>query len=271
MCVISDKDTAKLMENISIAMLNTLNVSFSAVDLMMKKLEEKDYSKLDDYLAMLRHTQYSLLYIAQNLGELGAGAANEAPYTFRAVDVNELCGKLADTVSVLTDTTGITLTFKKCKTDVVLTADYSKLERMLLNLLANSFLHCDKGGKVTLSVDKNDDYVILAVSDNGHGVSNDTMPILFEDFVREIDGYEPKKGVGLGISVAESIARMHGGSIIITSSHEKGTVATVSLPRGGSAVLASDIRSDYDDLKMHNVLTALSSVLDYKKYASAYK
>jgi cell cycle sensor histidine kinase DivJ len=83
--------------------------------------------------------------------------------------------------------------------------------------------------------------------------------------------FKPNNGVGLGMSVAENIARMHGGSLMISSSPDKGTTVTVSLPACGAELLGSEDALDYGDTNMANVLTALSPVLDYKKYAYFYE
>jgi signal transduction histidine kinase len=294
MSIVKDKDTVKLLKNIGYAMQEKLNISMSAQDLIEKMLtdekqrEDKDTiekntdndifvldkdkkNKLINYLAMLRHSQHSLLYIAQNLSELCTNTAFEKLYDFQAVDINNLCCKLVDTVTGLTDSTGVTLSLSTCKTDVVLFADYIKLERMLLSLISNSFLNCSQGDNIHLSIEKSDDTVVLTVADTGAGISRQTLPVLFEDYLRDIDEYKPNKGIGLGISVADSIAQMHGGKIIIETANGKGTVVSVSLPLPVAAKLENVTYDDYGKQDMRNVLTAMSSVLDYKKYYYYYK
>lgn len=105
--------------------------------------------------------------------------------------------------------------------------DPRRLERVFRNLIRNA---CDavlpESGKVDISILKNAEHVVVRVSDNGPGIPESIRNNLFYPFV----SYGKANGTGLGLTVVEKIVEDHGGSVVVESTSEKGTVFKVALP-----------------------------------------
>ena len=88
------------------------------------------------------------------------------------------------------------------------------------------------GGQITLSATRADDRVRLAVQDTGRGIAPEELPLIFNRFYRA----DPSRtrstgGSGLGLTLARSIARLHGGDLQAASQPGKGSLFTLTLPR----------------------------------------
>jgi signal transduction histidine kinase len=134
---------------------------------------------------------------------------------------------------------------KKRGVNVVVTTEASvsafvdpmQIEQVLSNLVINSIHACDVNGKVEISFGKHVDTAtpedpesggaFIRVSDDGHGMDNETLTRVFEPFFTTKD---IGQGTGLGLSVAHGIVRDHGGRISVSSNKGHGSVFTVFLP-----------------------------------------
>lgn len=110
---------------------------------------------------------------------------------------------------------------------------YAKINKEMLtrafeNLIYNALTFTPFDGKIILSMDKEDGFAIIKVSDNGKGIPPENIPKVFDRFFTERDNNEPK-GQGLGLYIVKSIIREHGGEIFVYSELGKGTVFTIKL------------------------------------------
>lgn len=134
-------------------------------------------------------------------------------------------------------------------------ADITKVKQILFNLLSNAFKFTHNG-TVTLEVSKlkhsNKDLFQFAVSDTGIGMSDEQMQKLFIDF-SQADTSTTRKygGTGLGLAISRFFCHMMYGDIDVTSSPEKGSTFTVTLP------VTVQLESEYTSLshsEMNNPL-----------------
>ena len=76
-----------------------------------------------------------------------------------------------------------------------------------------------------LCAEKISDSIVISCTDNGCGISDDIVNTIFDPFVT----YKTN-GTGLGLALSKKIIEAHGGTLIVTSSDETGTVFTITLP-----------------------------------------
>ena len=116
-----------------------------------------------------------------------------------------------------------------------ITVDAMRLRQILLNLLSNA-CKFTKQGEVALRVRKvvdGCDWIELAVSDTGIGMTPEQLSKLFEEFSQaEASTAQRYGGTGLGLAITRKLARMMGGDVTVTSEPGKGSAFTVRLPGG---------------------------------------
>jgi signal transduction histidine kinase len=108
--------------------------------------------------------------------------------------------------------------------------DADRLERVVQNLLSNAVKYSPRDTQVTVRIGKRDSCAVLAVSDQGPGISQDDLKILFQPFGRGRSTGQLVEGTGLGLYVVKQIIEAHGGRIDVDSAPGRGTTFQITLP-----------------------------------------
>lgn len=117
----------------------------------------------------------------------------------------------------------------------VVVGDSQRLHQVLANLLANARVHTPPGTRVDVRVRSVPDGVRVEVHDDGPGVPEALLPVLFQRFSRGDEARSRAGGsTGLGLAIADAVVRAHGGRIEVTS-RPGATTFAVWLPAGGPA------------------------------------
>lgn len=109
-------------------------------------------------------------------------------------------------------------------------ADPNRLKQVFINLLDNAFKFTKEGGHVTLSLKRTKGAVFFMVKDDGEGISKEDVVKVKEKFYK---GKTSNSSNGIGLSICDEIALLHGGELLIESTVGEGTVVTLRLPLGG--------------------------------------
>lgn len=114
----------------------------------------------------------------------------------------------------------------------VVRADQERVRQIVLNLLSNAIKFTLPGGRVRVSASLGDSDVRVNIADNGIGIPQDKLDLVFEPYVRlEPARASGETGWGLGLAISRELARAMGGDLTASSSVEEGTVFTLRLPR----------------------------------------
>jgi signal transduction histidine kinase/ActR/RegA family two-component response regulator len=127
----------------------------------------------------------------------------------------------------------LSLTFIPNEKPVELEIDPTRLTQVLTNLITNAIKYTDRYGQITVQLTSRDDGVRLAVTDTGAGLTRNEIGKIFEMFHQSRTPHtQGVGGLGVGLSVARSLAELHGGGLLAESPGAgKGATFTLWLPR----------------------------------------
>ena len=151
-------------------------------------------------------------------------------------------GSAIDTARPILEAKRHTLSLDLPKHPVRLEADPVRLAQALSNLLINAAKYTDPGGQIHLRAAREGNEVVVAIRDNGMGISADMMPRLFTMFTQAPGALSRAEGgLGIGLSLARGLAALHGGSVEAHSDGPgTGSEFIVRLPIGAPLPEASD-------------------------------
>lgn len=150
----------------------------------------------------------------------------------RPVDLTNTIKTVVDSVKQQAYTKKQTLTLLLPNSLPVVRADAFRIGQVLLNLVANAIHYTQEGGAITVTVEKKDTFLQVAVKDNGRGIPKEAISKLFSKFFRVSGSLEQgAKGTGLGLYISKSIITMHKGNIWVESEGVgKGSTFAFALP-----------------------------------------
>jgi phosphoserine phosphatase RsbU/P len=111
--------------------------------------------------------------------------------------------------------------------------DRDRMYQLLANLVGNAVRYGEPRSPIQLRVDGAETEIVIDVANRGEPIAPEALPIIFDAFRQgRATALSRTHGLGLGLFIAQQIARSHGGSIAVTSSESEGTTFRVRMPRG---------------------------------------
>ena len=156
-----------------------------------------------------------------------------------AIDLAEQVRRVVEQSETMAVEKGIRLSAATNGAPVMAPANAGGIRRLLVILIDNALRHTDAGGSVTVTAAESPGGALLTVQDTGAGIGPSDMPHIFERFYRS-DPARGGAGFGLGLSIAQVIARAHGSEIEVESRPGEG--ARFQLRLGGGRPAAENVR-----------------------------
>ena len=183
----------------------------------------------DEYIRIAMNKARSLKAFVNSLFEWVRLDAGEQIFHFEVCDINELSRNiLADWIPIL-DSNHFSYDIHIPENECDVSLDISAFTRVLDNLLQNIINHCD-GSQVAFHLAENEKQVIITLADNGKGISENDMPLIFERMYTS-DTSRSARGNGLGLSIAKELISVHKGTITAESLPGVKTSFIITLPK----------------------------------------
>ena len=194
---------------------------------------------LTDQIGSALEETHRMSHIVENLLVISRLDAGEVKMDKTRLDLGHLAASTAEQMRLLAEEKSILLR-SNVATGIFVEGDRSRLQQVIVNLVANAIKYTQEGGEVEVSVRGYGGTAVLEVSDNGAGISAHALPHVFERFYRADKARSRNSGgAGLGLAIVKAICTAHGAEIRVSSQEGQGSRFNVELPL--MAVSESDL------------------------------
>lgn len=236
------KDMEKLLKqqeeffaNISHEFKTPLNIIYSTIQLFNIYLKG---GSLDDkrqiferYLKSITQNCCRLLKLINNIVDLSKIDAGFYELNLSNNNIVQVVEDIVMSAADYVQTRGLNLTFDTNVEERFIACDPEKIERMVLNLIANAVKFSDPGNDIYVNILDKGDYIEISVRDNGIGIDKTDLDMIFDRFAQVDKSLSRNaEGTGIGLSIVKSFTELHGGKVLVESEFGKGSRFTVTLP-----------------------------------------
>jgi signal transduction histidine kinase len=254
---VASQHKSQFLANMSHELRTPLNAIIGVSEMLREDAEaaKQDLEPLDRVLGAARHL-LALINDILDLSKIEAGRMELHLETFPLVPVIQ---EVAKTIEPMAVKNGNRLVID-CPAGLgTIHADQTRFRQSLLNLASNANKFTEKG-TITISVrqgqENGHDWITLAVTDTGIGMTPEQMGKLFQEFSQASSTTASKYGgTGLGLAISKRFCQMMGGDITVESEPGRGSTFTIRLPRivdaPMEAVLANPAHTEEAALRHH--------------------
>jgi PAS domain S-box-containing protein len=173
-----------------------------------------------------------LLKLVNSLLDFSRSEANRAQASYTLVDLSFLTAELASSFESAVTKASLTYVINCQQLSELIYVDQEMWEKIIFNLISNA-LKFTFEGCIAIELKESETCAVLTVSDTGVGIPQHELPNIFKRFHRvQNSRSRSHEGTGIGLALTRELVLLHGGSIAVASEEGKGTIFTVSIPKG---------------------------------------
>jgi PAS domain S-box-containing protein len=200
--------------------------------LQVMKLARNDGSAVDQARTMMERQLGQMVRLIDDLLDMSRISRGKVELRRERIELLKIIQQAVETSRPLIEENGHDLTIDAPPDPIFVDADATRLAQVFSNLLNNAAKYTERGGHVTLTVERQGSDAVVGVRDTGVGIPAHMLPKVFEMFTQVDRSLERSQGgLGIGLSLVKGLVEMHGGSVEAKSDgHGMGSDFLVRLP-----------------------------------------
>ncbi|MBU1193509.1 MAG: HAMP domain-containing histidine kinase [Proteobacteria bacterium] len=196
--------------------------------LLSKRVQ--DETRIRTYLSVIVDESHRLTRLINNVLDFGRLEQGKKKYQYSVIDLADFLDHIVQAHSIRIHSSGMQIFKKYRKLDYTIRTDRDALEQVVLNLLDNALKYAAQGKFILFILEKENDFFVLKICDDGPGISRIHREKIFERFHRVDDSLSAKQpGSGLGLTIARQILRDLGGDLNVEPMPGNGSCFTARI------------------------------------------
>lgn len=226
-----DEMKTNLLSNVSHELRTPLVAVLGYTDMIYNGKAGPITEKQEEYLAISLRNIEKLVTLIENLLDFSRLHRGSETLVFDNFDLRDCVSSSMEIMRPVAESREITLELNAPEEPVLVRGDKGKLGQVFTNLLSNAVKFNHHGGSVVVTLELFGDSVEVRVTDTGIGIPPEAQEKVFTRFY-QYDSSSTRKygGAGIGLSIAQDIARLHGTKICVSSEVGKGSTFSLRLP-----------------------------------------
>ncbi len=243
-----DKVKDEFLTNTSHELRTPLS-SMTALVESMKNNDDQLSKKQSDIIDMVISSSKRLNTLVNDLLDYSSMAYNKLKLKKSRVDINELVQRVVKEMDGVFTQKNLNVSVELMNDTAIVFVDKYRIIQVLYNLIGNASKFTPDYGKILISVQASDEEIIIKVTDNGIGISEDSLDNIFNSFEQEneLTGLN-YGGLGIGLSISKEIINAHNGHILAESIKGEGSVFSLVIPIGVDNSYAEELSIKYGDV-----------------------
>ena len=241
MAELANRAKSEFLANMSHELRTPLNAIIGFSELLMSEaFGSLGHENYKEYSSDIHGAGRHLLGLINDVLDVAKIEAGQLQLSERKVDLAAVTQSCFRMLSVRATEGGVRLLTDMPDTLPTLLGDETRIKQILANLVSNAVKFTNQGGSVTVSVDiRQDNGLNLRVTDTGIGIDEKDIARVLDRFGQVQTSYaRNNEGTGLGLTLVQMLAEIHGGQFTLESEIGVGTVCTVSFPSERTVRLA---------------------------------
>jgi signal transduction histidine kinase/DNA-binding NarL/FixJ family response regulator/HPt (histidine-containing phosphotransfer) domain-containing protein len=225
---LENKHKTSFLANVSHEIRTPMNAIIGMTDLLIYEPLNKRQMNFVNDIKVSAHSLLSIINDILDMSKIEAGKLELNPINY---DFQSLLDNVHSMFTYVTKKKGLEFLYEtEGKMPRYLFGDDIRLKQVLTNICGNAVKYTEKG-YVKFKVTATDDRLTFEIKDSGMGMRKEDLPKLFNTFQRiETDQNRTIVGTGLGLSISKTFVEMMGGSIMVDSEYEQGSVFIIIIP-----------------------------------------
>ncbi|OFI06525.1 Non-motile and phage-resistance protein [Clostridium acetireducens DSM 10703] len=228
---LTEKIKTEFFSNLSHELKTPVNILYSIIQLNDVHIERKDIKSIKKYNKVMKKNCFRLIRLINNLIDITEIYEGFLTPKFRNYNIVNIVENTTLAVYSYIKDKNIDIIFDTEVEEKYIRCDAELIERIVLNLLSNSVKYGKERTFIKVNIYDNKDFILISVKDNGIGISKENQKNIFKPFMQEDKSLNRnREGSGIGLTIAKSLAELHGGTIYLESTLGVGTEFIVKIP-----------------------------------------
>ena len=224
----SDRERRDMLADIA----HELRTPLSVIRGRLEGIVDGIYSESGSQVSMALEQTYLMQRLVDDLRLLTLAETRELPFDTRNVHIEGVIGRVLEMFSAEAAEKNISLSFRDKDKDLSALVDPQRFEQVMSNIIGNSLRYVPEGGRVWVTADETPDSVQIMINDNGSGIPEEDLPVIFDRFWRkEKSRSRTSGGTGLGLAIAKQLLEAQGGRIEARNLSEGGLQVEINIGR----------------------------------------